>query len=132
MVKNAAYYGTTGTVTVDGDEHFGVTSCALVPTTTKEQVPDISGDVQALTSVPMWQLQLTAHQDHVTAGALVRESVGWHGTEKDVVYVPQNGGDSIAVTVVWEAAQLGGDTGRRSFTLNLGVVGQPAITPPAP
>lgn len=131
-VKNAAYYGTKGTLTVAGDQHFGVTSCALVPTTQKSQVEDISGDVQAFVGTPMWKLQITFHQDHKTSGALVRQSVAWHGETKDVVYVPDDGGDSIAVDVVWEAATIGGGTGLRQSTLDLGVTGQPVITPPAP
>ena len=130
-IKNAAYFGTNGTITVDGDQHFGVTSCALVPTTQKSQVEDISGDVQSFVGTPMWRLQITAHQDHKTAGALVRESIAWHGQEKPITYVPDDGGDSIAIDVVWEAAQIGGGTGLRSFTLDLGCIGQPVITPAA-
>lgn len=128
-VKNAAYVGNTGTITVDGDRHFGVTSCALVPNSTDEQVPDISGDVQSFVSEPLWRLQLEFHQDHKTSGALVRESIGWHGQLKEVTYVPQAGGDSITVEVTWKAANIGGGTGRHSSTLDLPVSGELDITP---
>ncbi|MFN3948013.1 hypothetical protein [Microbacterium sp.] len=130
-VRNAAYYGTTGSLLVDGTEHFGVTSCALVPTATAESVMDISGDVQANVSANMWELQITFHQDWKTTGSLSKRSIEWHGMEKPIVYTPQDGGDSIAATVRFRAAQVGGDTGRHSATLALGVNGQPTFTPPS-
>jgi len=130
-IRNAAYFGTTGTFTVDGDSHFGVTSCALIPTAPSESVVDIGGDVQSFVGENVWELQITFHQDHKTAGALSRQSIAWHGMTKPITYVPQDGGDSIAVNVRFKAAQIGGDTGRRSASLNLGVIGQPVITPPS-
>lgn len=128
-VRNAAYFGTTGTITIDGDNHFGVTSCALVPTASSESVIDITGDVQSFVGDNVWELQITFHQDHKTSGALSRQSIAWHGQEKTVAYTPQDGGDTLTATVRWKAAQVGGDTGRRSASLNLGVNGQPTITP---
>lgn len=131
-IKNAAYFGTSGEIVIDGDEHFGVTSCALVPNATDESVQDISGDVQGFVADAIWRLQLTFHQDHVTSGALSRQSIAWHGLPKTVEYTPQNGGDKLTVEVVWKAATVGGDTGRRSATLDLPVNGQPVVAAPTP
>lgn len=130
-IRNAAYYGTTGSLVVEGDEHFGVTSCALIPTSPSESVVDISGDVQAFVGDNTWELQLTFHQDWKTTGSLSKRAIEWHGQTKDVEYTPQDGGDSIAVTVRFRAAQVGGDTGRHSATLALGVIGQPEFTAPS-
>jgi hypothetical protein len=130
-VKNAAYIGGNGTITVAGDQHFGVTSCMLVNTAPDEQVVDIGGDVQAAVGVPVWRLQIEANQDNVTTGALTRQSIGWHGTEQPVVFTPQDGGDVLAVTVKWKAANRGGPSqARHTTSLDLPVVGAPEITPP--
>jgi hypothetical protein len=129
-VKNAAYYGTTGTLVVGGDTHFGVTSCALVPTAPSESVTDISGDVQGFVGQNAWELQLTFHQDHKTSGSLSRRAIEWHGQTKSVTYTPQADGDAITAEVTFKAAQVGGDTGRHSATLALPVNGQPSFTAP--
>ncbi|MDJ1115387.1 hypothetical protein [Microbacterium dauci] len=129
-IRNAAYFGTTGTLTVDDDEHYGVTSCALIPTAPSESVIDISGDIQSFVGDNAWELQIAFHQDWKTAGSLSKRAIEWHGQTKDIVYTPQDGGDAIAATVRFKAAQVGGDTGRHSATLNLGVIGQPTFTAP--
>jgi hypothetical protein len=129
-VKNLAYYGTTGTIVIGGDTHFGVTSCGLVPTTASESVTDISGDVQGSVGAPQWELQLTFHQDHKTPNSLSRRSIEWHGQKKSVTYTPQAGGDAITVEVTFKAADVGGDTGRHSATLALPVNGQPSFVAP--
>lgn len=131
-IRNAVYRGTTGTFTIDGDKHYGVTSCALVPTSTDEAVVDISGDVQGSVDVPTWRLQIEFHQDHKTAGALSRESIARHGEVVPITYQPQNGGDTLAIDVIMKAATVGGNTGRRSSTLDLPCEGQPDITPATP
>jgi hypothetical protein len=131
-VKNAAYIGGPGTITVDGDQHFGVTSCMLVNTAPDEQVVDISGQVQAAVGVPVYRLQLEANQDNKTTGALTRQSMAWHGQSKVVTFVPQTGGDSLEVTVIFKAATRGGPSqARHTTSLDLPVDGAPTITPPA-
>lgn len=129
-IKNAAYFGTTGTLVVAGDTHYGVTSCALVPTAASESVMDISGDVQGFVGDNMWELQITFHQDHKTTGSLSRRSIEWHGQKKSVTYTPQAGGDTITAEVTFKAAQVGGDTSRHSATLALPVNGKPTFAAP--
>jgi hypothetical protein len=131
-VKNAAYIGGNGSITVDGDEHFGVTSCMLVPSTPVEQTVDIGGRVQAAVGVPTYLLNIEAHQDNKTTGALARQSMIWHGQLKTVVYVPQDGGDTLEVDVIWMSASRGGPSqARHTISLSLPVDGAPTVTPPA-
>lgn len=129
-VTNKAYYGQAGEVVINGDTHFGVTAISLVPTTPEEVVPDVSGDVQVLTGVPTWRLGITVHQDHITDGSLSRKSPEWAGEVIPVEYTPQAAGEGRTVNVRWKDIDFGGDTGRRSATLDLGVIGQPVIVPP--
>lgn len=131
-VTNKAYYGQAGTLVLDGTTYFGVTAFGLVPTTPKETVVDISGDVQVFTGVPIWVANITFHQDHITDGSLSRKSPSMAGNVISFEYTPQSGGEGRSGNIRWEDVAFGGDTGRHSVSQPLGVVGQPTVVPPAP
>lgn len=128
-VTNEAYFGTTGTLVIDGDTHFGVTAFTLTPTTPEEQVLDISGDVQSLSGVPTWRAGFVFHDDNVTTGSLSRKSPTLAGTVVPFSYTPQDGGEGRSGNIKWLDVPFGGDTGRRSVTADMPVIGQPAIVP---
>lgn len=130
-IANAAYFGTTGKLEVGADNYTaGVTSCALVPATPKAKVTDIGGGVQAFVGAAAWDLVVTFSQDWITAASLSKKSIEWHGQEKEVTYTPEDGGDSLTITVVWEAAQVGGAANaHQQATLTMGAIGQPVFAP---
>lgn len=130
-VTNKAYVGQAGTLILDGDTHFGVTAFSLVPTTPREQVVDISGDVQVFVGVPTWIANITFHQDHITTGSISRKSPTWAGEIIPFTYTPQNGGEGRSGNLRWEDVTFGGDTARHSVTQAVAVVGQPSIVAPA-
>lgn len=130
-VTNKAYYGQSGTLILDGDTHFGVTSFALTPTTPTEQVPDISGDVQSLAGVAAWTADITFHQDHVTADSISRQSPTWAGNVIPFTYTPEGGGEGRSGNIRWVDVPFGGDTNRHSAQVSMNVVGQPTVIPPA-
>jgi hypothetical protein len=131
-VTNKAYIGQAGTLILDGDTQFGVTAFSLVPTTPREQVVDISGDVQVMTGAPTWLANITFHQDHITDGSLSRKSPTMAGTVIAFTYTPQDGGEGRSGNLRWEDVPFGGDTARHSVSQAFGVVGQPAVIAPVP
>lgn len=130
-IANAAYFGTNGKLEIGADNFTaGVTSCALVPATPKAKVTDIGGGVQSFVGAPAWDLVVTFSQDWVTTGSLSKQSIAWHGQTKEVTYTPEDGGDALTISVVWEAAQVGGAANaHHQATLTLGAVGQPEFAP---
>lgn len=131
-VTNKAYLGKAGTLILDGDTQFGVTAFSLVPTTPREVVPDISGDVQVLTGTPSWVAQIEFHQDHKTDGSLSRKSADMAGNVIPFTYTPDAGGEGRSGNIRWEDVTFGGGTGRHSVSTGFGVVGQPDIVEAAP
>lgn len=129
-VTNKAYTGTTGTLIIDGDTHFGVTSFTLTPTTPEEQVIDISGDVQSLAGVPTWRAEIVFHQDHITTDSLSRQSPTLAGTVVPFTYIPQDGGEGRSGNMRWLDVPFGGDTSRHSVTADFPVIGQPSVVEP--
>ncbi|MFS6529706.1 hypothetical protein V8Z69_07510 [Microbacterium aurugineum] len=130
-ITNKAYVGQAGTIVLNGDTHFGVTAFGLTPTTPREQVVDISGDVQVFTGKPTWLANVAFHQDHITDGSLSRKSPEWAGTVIPFTYTPQDGGEGREGNLRWEDVPFGGDTARHSVSQAFGVVGQPTIIAPA-
>ena len=130
-ITNKAYYGQSGTLTLDGDTHFGVTAFTLTPTTPTEQVVDISGDVQAFAGAPTWVAAITAHQDHITADSISRQSPVWAGNVIPFTYTPEDGGEGRSGNLRWVDVPFGGDTARHQLQLQMNVVGQPTIIAPA-
>lgn len=130
-VTNKAYIGQAGELILDGDTHFGVTQFELVPTTPREQVVDISGDVQVLTGKPAWVANIEFHQDHITDGSLSRKSPEMAGNVIPFSYKPQDGGEGRSGNLRWEDVRFGGNTSRHTVQQGLGVVGQPTIIAPA-
>lgn len=131
-VTNKAYIGQAGTIILDGDTHFGVTAFDLTPTTPRETVVDISGDVQVFTGVPTWVANIAFHQDHITSGSLSRKSREMAGNVIPFEYTPQNGGEGRSGNIRWEDVKFGGDTARHSVSQPFGVVGQPGVIEAAP
>lgn len=129
-VTNKAYLGQSGTLVLDGDTQFGVTAFSLVPTTPREQVTDIAGDVQTFVGKPTWVANITFHQDHVTDGSLSRKSPVMAGNVIEFAYTPQDGGEGRSGNIRWEDVTFGGDTARHSVSQPFGVVGQPAVIQP--
>lgn len=130
-VTNKAYYGKSGTLVLDGDTHFGVTSFMLTPSHQEEQVVDISGDVQSTQSKPTWRAGVEFHQDHITDGSLSKKSRDKDGDVIPFTYTPDEGGDTATGNIRMKASVFGGGTGRHSGTLDLAVIGQPEFTPAA-
>lgn len=130
-VRNLAYYGQAGVVTIDGDEHFGVNAITLTPTSPEESITDVSGDVQILTGVPVWRCAMDFNQDHITDGSLSRKSPELAGTVVACSYTPQDGGEGRSFNVRWKDIVFGGSNGRQTATPDFGVIGQPVVIPPA-
>lgn len=128
---NQAYFGTTGTLILNGDTHFGVNSFVLTPTTPEEQVTDISGDVQTLTGTPAWRAGINFNQDHKTDGSLSRSSAEWAGTVIPFTYTPQDGGEGRSGNLKWKDVVFGGDTGRHTVDQDVALIGQPVVIAPA-
>jgi hypothetical protein len=128
-VTNQAYLGTTGTLVIDGDTHFGVTSFKLVPTNVEEQVEDISGDVQSFAGTTKWRAQSEFHQDHITDGSLSRKSMELAGTVVPFEYTPQDGGEGRSGNMRWLHTDFGGGTDRHAVQADFPVIGQPAVVP---
>jgi len=128
-VTNKAYYGQSGTLVIDGDTHFGVTSFTLTPTTPEEQIVDISGDIQSFVGTPVWRAQIAFHQDHITTDSLSRQSPALAGTVVPFTYTPQDGGEGRSGNMRWLDVPFGGDTTRHAVTADFPVVGQPSIVP---
>lgn len=129
-VTNKAYIGQSGTIVIDGDTHYGVTSFTLTPTTPEEQIPDISGDVQSIVGKPTWRANIVFHQDHITDGSLSRKSPTLAGNVVPFEYTPQDGGEGRSGNLRWLDVPFGGDTARHSVTVDFPVIGQPAIIEP--
>lgn len=128
-VTNKAYYGQSGTLVIDGDNHFGVNGFTLTPTTPEEQITDITGDVQVLTGVPTWRAAADFNQDHITDGSLSRKSPELAGTVVECTYTPQDGGEGRTVNVRWKDVMFGGANGRQNATIDVAVIGQPTVVP---
>lgn len=128
-VTNQAYTGTAGTLVIDGDTHFGVTSFALTPTTAEELVMDITGDVQSIAGKPTWRAGITFHQDHISDGSLSRKSPELAGTVVPFTYTPQDGGEGRSGNMRWLDVPFGGDTARHQVQADFPVVGQPSVVP---
>lgn len=128
-VTNQAYFGTTGTLIIDGDTHFGVNSFTLTPTTPEEQITDISGDVQSLAGVPTWRAGIVFNQDHITSDSLSRQSPALAGTVVPFTYTPQDGGEGRSGNMKWLDVPFGGPTTRHEVTADMPVIGQPAVVP---
>lgn len=126
-VTNKAYIGKAGTLILDGDTQFGVTAFSLVPTTPREVIPDIGGDVQVISGTPSWVANIEFHQDHKTDGSLSRKSADMAGTVIPFTYTPDAGGEGRTGNIRWEDVTFGGGTGRHSVSTGFGVVGQPQI-----
>lgn len=131
-VTNKAYLGQAGTIILNGDTHYGVTSFGLTPTTPEEQIVDISGDVQSLTGAPTWVADIAFHQDHITDGSLSRQSPEWAGTIVTFEYTPQDGGEGRSGNIRWKNVPFGGDTTRHGVQQGFNVIGQPTVIAPTP
>lgn len=131
-VTNTAYIGGAGTLTINGDTHFGVTSFILTPTTPEEQIQDVAGGVQVLTGIPSWRAGIEFHQDHVTSGSLSKISGELAGQSVPFEYTPKTGGEGRSGNVRMKHAPFGGNANsRHAGSLDLGVIGQPAVIEPA-
>jgi hypothetical protein len=131
-IANAAYYGTTGTLTVEGDDYTAaVTSCALVPSAPTAAVTDIGGGVQQFVGENTWQAQIAYSQDWKTPGSLSQKLIEWHGQTKTFTYTPEDGGQIASFTARVIAGQFGGAAATiHAATVNLLIIGQPAFAAP--
>jgi len=128
-VVNAAYFGTTGTLVLDGDTHLGVSSFVLTPTTAEATVPDIGGDVQVVVGNTTWRAAIVFNQDHKTTDSLSKQSPTWHGTAVPFTYTPASGGEGRSGEIRWKHVPFGGDTGHHTVSADFGVIGQPSVVP---
>lgn len=131
-IANAAYYGTTGSLTVEADDYTAaVTSCALVPTAPTASVTDIGGGVQQFVGENTWQAQIAYNQDWTTTGSLSQKLIEWHGQSKTFTYTPEDGGQAATFTARVVAGQFGGAAATiHSATVNLLIIGQPTFAVP--
>lgn len=128
-VLNAAYFGTTGKLTVAADDYTAaVTSCALVPTAPTAQVRDIGGGISQFVGSNAWVAQLGYNQDWKTPNSLSQKLIEWHGTIKVFTYTPDNGGKVATFSALVLAGQFGGAAASlHDATVNLPVNGQPTF-----
>jgi len=126
---NAAYFGTTGKLTVEADDYTAaVTSCALVPTAPTASVQDIGGGVTQFTGANVWQAQIGYNQDWKTASSLSQKLIEWHGQTKTFTYTPDAGGQVATFTALVMAGQFGGGAATlHSATVNLPINGKPTF-----
>lgn len=136
-IANAAYFGTTGTLSIDNggtddDYTAAVTSCALVPSAPTASTTDIGGGVTQFVGQSTWQAQITYNQDWKTTGSLSQKLIEWHGQVKEFTYTPEDGGQIVTFTARCVAGTIGGGAqALHAATVNLPVNGQPAFTTPA-
>lgn len=132
-IANAAYFGTTGSLSVDSDDYTAaVTSCALVPTAPSQTVTDIGGGVQAFVGANAWQAQVGYNQDWTTTGSLSQKLIEWHGQVKPFTYTPEDGGQVATFSARVRAGQVGGAASSlHAATVNLDIIGQPTFANPA-
>lgn len=131
--SNAAYFGTTGTLSVAGDDYTAaVTSCAIVPNTPTASTTDIGGGVTQFVGQATWQAQVAYNQDWRTAGSLSQKLIEWHGQVKTFTYTPDSGALPVTFDARCVAGQIGGGAQAvHTATVNLPVNGQPLFTPAA-
>jgi len=124
VMKNAV-------LTVDATAYQGkVKTALLIPATNTSTYPTLAptGALQDVDQ-PVWTLQLVGVQDWATGG-LAKYLTDNHGTEIDIVLVPQatDTWPQASVTVLAMAVPFGGTSGEYAeFDVTLPVVGQPTI-----
>lgn len=130
---NAAYFGTTGTLSVAGDDYTAaVTSCGIVPTTATASTTDIGGGVTQFVGQAVWQAQLGYNQDWKTPGSLSQKLIEWHGQIKTFTYTPDSGALPVTFDARCIAGQIGGaGQAIHAATVNLPVNGQPLFAAPS-
>lgn len=130
-IANAAYFGTTGSLTVEGDDYTAaVTSCALVPTAPTAAVTDIGGGVTQFAGANTWVAQVGYNQDWKTPASLSQKLIEWHGQIKTFTYTPDDGGQVATFSARVLAGQFGGAAAAiHQATVNLPINGQPAFAP---
>lgn len=128
---NAAYFGTTGKLTVDADDYTAaVTSCALVPTAPTATSQDIGGGITQFVGANAWVAQIGYNQDWKTASSLSQKLIEWHGTIKTFTYTPDNGGQVATFSALILAGQFGGGAAAiHQATVNLPINGKPTFAP---
>lgn len=130
--NNAAYFGTTGKLTVDADDYTAaVTSVALVPTAPTASTTDIGGGVTQFVGQNSWVAQITYNQDWKTVDSFSQQLIEWHGQTKTFTYTPDDGGQIATFTARVLAGQFGGAAASiHSSSVNLPINGQPAFSTP--
>ncbi|MCM3779864.1 hypothetical protein [Microbacterium hydrocarbonoxydans] len=131
-IANAAYFGTTGKITVEGDDYTAaVTSCALVPTAPTATTTDIGGGVTQFVGGNAWVAQLGYNQDWKTPNSFSQKLIEWHGQMKTFTYTPDDGGQVATFSARVLAGQFGGGAAAiHAATVNLPINGQPAFSAP--
>lgn len=132
-IANAAYFGTTGALTLEADDYTAaVTSCALVPTAPTAAVTDIGGGISQFVGPSSWVAQIGYNQDWKTPESLSQKLIEWHGQVKEFTYTPDDGGQVATFKARVLAGQFGGAAAAiHQATVNLPIDGQPAFAAPA-
>lgn len=133
-IANAAYFGTTGSLSLDTDDYTAaVTSCAIVPTAPTASTTDIGGGVTQFVGGSVWVAQITYNQDWTTEDSFSQKLIELHGQRKSFTYTPASGGQKVTFTAVVQAGQVGGAASAlHAATVNLPIDGQPTFAPAAP
>lgn len=129
---NAAYFGTTGKLTVESDDYTAaVTSCALVPTAQTASTTDIGGGVTQFVGANTWVGQIAYNQDWTTPESFSQKLIEWHGQSKTFTYTPDDGGQVATFSARVLAGQFGGAAQTiHAATVNLPINGQPTFEAP--
>lgn len=133
-IPNAAYFGTTGSLSLGTDDYTAaVTSCALVPTAPTASTTDIGGGVTQFVGGSVWVAQIGYNQDWTTEDSFSQKLVELHGQRETFTYTPDAGGQKLTFTAVVQAGQVGGAASAlHAATVNLPIDGQPTFAPSAP
>lgn len=130
---NAAYYGTTGSITFkngtdDDDYTAAVSSFALVPTYPSAVFGDIGGGSLTVDGLPDWVGNVEYAQDWTTADSFSQWLIEHQGETIEGTYTPQDGGTAATADFLIRSGQMGGP-GRamHSATVTLPVNGQPTF-----
>jgi hypothetical protein len=128
-IANAAYFGTTGKLTIAGDDYTAaVTSCAIAPTAPTAEVRDIGGGITQFVGSNAWVAQVGYNQDWKTPNSLSQKLIEWHGQVKLFTYTPDNGGKVVTFNALVLAGQVGGAAATiHAATVNLPINGQPTF-----
>lgn len=115
------------TLKIDTDNYeSAITSAAIVPTYPN---PTIAIDGTQHPGKPRWVATIGFLQDLTNQDSLANYLFDKEGAEKEMTFVPEDGGPEITATIRILSGQLGGQANQNATaTVSLPVSGRPTIT----